>query len=270
MAFSVIIPARYQSSRLPGKPLLDIGGMSMLQRVYQQACKSDAEQVYIATDHDLIFVHAQGFCDQVIMTRKDHPTGTDRLQEVTAQLGMDEQHVVVNVQGDEPLIPPELINKVAYNLQEHAQAAIATLAEPIEHSDQVFDANAVKLVRNALGMAMYFSRAPLPWDRQWQGVASKSKKMPTNSLNCGPDGLNYLRHIGLYAYRVGFLHRYVTWPQSSNEALESLEQLRALHHGEQIHVDIAPNGMPAGVDTMADLERMRVYVATQESEVNGG
>jgi 3-deoxy-manno-octulosonate cytidylyltransferase (CMP-KDO synthetase) len=256
MAFTVVIPARFHSSRLPGKPLLDVAGLSMLQRVYQQACKSDATQVYIATDHMDIVNHANGFCDKVIMTRDDHLTGTDRLQEVVAYLSLPNDHIVVNVQGDEPLIPPHLINQVANNLQKYAHAAIATLAEPIDDVEQVFDANAVKLVRDAHNMAMYFSRAPLPWDRSWN----------TSGLKVMANKDAYLRHIGLYAYRVGFLHRYVTWPQASYEALESLEQLRALHHGERIHVDLAPGGMPAGIDTPEDLTRMREFLTTQGLE----
>ena len=255
MAFTVVIPARFHSSRLPGKPLLDLGGLSMLQRVYQQACKSDASQVYIATDHLDIVNHAKGFCDKVIMTREDHVTGTDRLQEVVEYLSLPDDHIVVNVQGDEPLIPPRLINQVAGNLQKYAHAAIATLAEPIDDIEQVFDANAVKLVRDALNMAMYFSRAPLPWNRSWN----------KSDLNLVAKDV-YLRHIGLYAYRVGFLHRYVTWPQASYESLESLEQLRALHHGERIHVDLAPGGMPAGVDTKEDLARIREFLTSQSQE----
>ena len=255
MAFSVVIPARFHSSRLPGKPLLDLGGLSMLQRVYQQACKSDASQVYIATDHMDIVKHAQGFCDKVIMTREDHATGTDRLQEVVQYLALPNDHIVVNVQGDEPLIPPHLINQVANNLQQHSHAAIATLAEHIGDIEQVFDVNAVKLVRDAANMAMYFSRAPLPWNRDWNTTG-------TNVVHKDA----YLRHIGLYAYRVGFLHRYVTWPQASYETLESLEQLRALHYGEHIHVDLAPEGMPSGIDTLEDLARMRDFLAAQPLE----
>ena len=255
MAFSVVIPARFHSSRLPGKPLLNLGGLSMLQRVYQQACKSGASQVYIATDHTDIENHAKEFCDKVIMTREDHATGTDRLQEVVKYLALPDDHIVVNVQGDEPLIPPNLINLVANNLQQHSNASIATLAEPIIDTAQVFDANAVKLVRNAANMAMYFSRAPLPWDRSWSEVGAKLMQKDV-----------YLRHIGLYAYRVGFLHRYVTCPQASYEILESLEQLRALHHGESIHVDLAPEGMPAGVDTYEDLIHMREYLAAMALE----
>ena len=255
MAFSVIIPARFYSSRLPGKPLLDLGGTTMLERVYQQACKSEASQVYIATDHINIENHAKEFCDKVIMTRESHVTGTDRLQEVVAHLALPDDHIVVNVQGDEPLIPPHLINQVANNLEQYADVSIATLAEPIEDISQVFDANAVKLVRNAANMAMYFSRAPLPWDRRWNDTDTKRV---TEDI--------YLRHIGLYAYRVGFLHRYVAWPQASYETLESLEQLRALHHGESVHVDLAPEGMPAGVDTYEDLIHMRKFLASMALE----
>jgi len=251
MAFSVVIPARFQSSRLPGKPLMDLGGLSMLERVYQQACKSGASQVYIATDHLDIMNHAKGFCDHVIMTREDHLTGTDRLQEVVEHLGLPDDHIVVNVQGDEPLIPPKLIDQVANNLQLFSNASIATLAEQVNDVEQVFDPNAVKLVRNAANMAMYFSRAPLPWDRSWGEAQSNVLQSDV-----------YLRHIGLYAYRVGFLHRYVTWSQAEYESLESLEQLRALHHGEGIHVDLAPQGMPGGVDTPEDLARMREFLAS--------
>ena len=185
------------------------------------------------------------------MTRENHVTGTDRLQEVVAHLALPDDHIVVNVQGDEPLIPPHLINQVANNLEQYADVSIATLAEPIEDISQVFDANAVKLVRNAANMAMYFSRAPLPWDRRWNDTGTKRV---TEDI--------YLRHIGLYAYRVGFLHRYVAWPQASYETLESLEQLRALHHGESVHVDLAPEGMPAGVDTYEDLINMRKFLAS--------
>ena len=255
MAFSVVIPARFHSSRLPGKPLLDLGGTSMLERVYQQACKSDASQVYIATDHMDIVRHANGFGATVIMTREDHVTGTDRLQEVARHLALPDDYIVVNVQGDEPFIPPHLINQVADNLQQYAKASIATLAEPIDDIEQVFDANAVKVVRNAANMAMYFSRAPLPWNRSWH--KTMTKQLQKNA---------YLRHIGLYAYRVGFLHRYVNWPQANYEHLESLEQLRALHYGESVHVDLAPEGMPAGIDTPEDLMRVREFLTTSSLE----
>ena len=180
------------------------------------------------------------------MTRQDHSTGTDRLQEVAQKMAWPEDHLVVNVQGDEPFIPPSLINQVAHNLKQYPSASIATLAEAIDDIEQVFDANAVKIVRNADNMAMYFSRAPLPWNRNWNQVDTKAIKKHA-----------YLRHIGLYAYRVGFLHRYVNWPQTNYESLESLEQLRALHHGETIHVDLAHTGMPAGIDTPEDLMRVR-------------
>lgn len=250
MSFCVVIPARYHSSRLPAKPLVDICGMSMLERVYAQACKSNAKRVYIATDHAQIYDHAITFCENVIMTREDHATGTDRLEEVVTHLKLKPEEVVVNVQGDEPLIPPELINQVAENLISQGQSSIATLAEKIETIQQLQDPNAVKLVRNAANMAMYFSRAPIPWDRNWS-VQSANELLD--------DG--YLRHIGLYAYRVEFLKRYVTWPQANAESLESLEQLRALHHGEMIHVEIAKAAMPGGVDTIEDLALMRKHVA---------
>jgi 3-deoxy-manno-octulosonate cytidylyltransferase (CMP-KDO synthetase) len=256
MSFTVVIPARYHSSRLPGKPLLDLGGQSMLQRVYGQACKSQAQRVVIATDNTQIQRHAKTFCDQVLMTRIDHPSGTDRLQEAVSLLALEDDHMVVNVQGDEPLIPPTLIDQVAYNLKHYSQAAIATLAEAIVDPSQVFNPHVVKVVCNRAGFALYFSRAPVPWRQGWLNCQQQAVVEDILSL----DQTIYLRHVGLYAYRVDFLHRFVSWPQVPIETHESLEQLRALYEGELIHVDIAIDKMMPGVDTPNDLEKIRAFL----------
>lgn len=246
--FSVIIPARYASTRLPGKPLLSLANKPMIQHVYEKAIQSQAEQVVIATDDERIFQCAQGFGADVVMTSPDHSSGTDRLQEVVTKLNLDSDDIVVNVQGDEPMIPPCLIDQVARNLASHPSAGIATLCEPIDEVETVFNPNAVKVVFDQQGFANYFSRAPIPWSRD-----CFSQEPP-----CLPSGVSYFRHIGIYAYRVAFLHRYVSWTDSQIEKTECLEQLRALSNGIRIHVDIALESPPAGIDTEEDLQRLRV------------
>ncbi len=240
--YTVVIPARFASQRLPGKPLVDIHGKPMIQRVYEQAQKSGAQRIVIATDHHAIYSAAKSMGAEVLMTRDDHPSGTDRLQEVAERLGLSDEHRIVNVQGDEPLIPPELIDQVALNLANHADAAIATLSTPIDNDEECHNRNAVKVVTDHQGYALYFSRATLPWDRSEQWLRG---------------GDFWHRHLGIYAYRVGFLHRYVQWPPAPLERLECLEQLRALYNGVKIHVDTARAKPPAGVDTEEDLERVR-------------
>jgi len=249
MSFTVIIPARYASSRLPGKPLLDIAGKPMIQHVYEQAKKSAAQRVVVATDDSRIFEVAQGFGAEVIMTSADHPSGTDRLEEVVQKLGLQDDERVVNVQGDEPLVPPSLINQVAKNLADNPDAGISTLCEQIEQVDLVFNPNVVKVVFNQQGFANYFSRAPIPWARESFGEHKQQ--------NILPEGADYFRHIGIYAYKVSFLKNYVTWPPSMTEKVECLEQLRALSNGVGIHVELALETPPAGVDTAEDLERLR-------------
>ena len=248
--FSVIIPARFGSSRLPGKPLLDLGGKTVLQRVYEQACQSDAKEVIIATDDERIRKVAGTFADQVIMTSSDHESGTDRLQEVAKNIALSDDAIVVNVQGDEPLIPPAVINQVAENLAE-AEASIATLCEPITDEATAFDPNAVKVVFNRHGIALYFSRAPIPWNRD------------TFAAGAGqlPERMNLYRHIGIYAYRVSFLHDFVAWGPCPLEQTECLEQLRAMWHGHRIHVEQAVETPPTGIDTEADLEKVRALIA---------
>jgi 3-deoxy-manno-octulosonate cytidylyltransferase (CMP-KDO synthetase) len=247
MAFTVVIPARYGSTRLPGKPLQQIHGKSMVQRVWEQASLSQAETVVIATDDVRIFDVARAFGAQACMTSAEHPSGTDRLQQVAEALALPLNHIVVNVQGDEPLIPPLVINQVAENLGKHEQAGIATLCEEIHSIEDLTNPNVVKVVSDAHGMALYFSRAPIPWPRD--AFMQGQETMPLAGT--------WYRHIGIYAYRTGFLHQFVSWPPAPQERLESLEQLRALHNRVQIHVDIAKQRVPGGVDTQDDLAHVR-------------
>ncbi|PYC24639.1 3-deoxy-manno-octulosonate cytidylyltransferase [Aquipseudomonas alcaligenes] len=245
--FTVVIPARYASSRLPGKPLQDIAGKPMIQHVWEQAKKSSAARVVVATDDVRILEACQGFGAEVLMTRVDHNSGTDRLAEVATQLGLAADAIVVNVQGDEPLIPPAIIDQVAANLAANPQAGIATLAEPIEDVQALFNPNVVKVVSDKSGLALTFSRAPIAWARD-------SFARNRDAL---PEGVPYRRHIGIYAYRAGFLHDFVAWGPCWLEDTECLEQLRALWHGVRIHVADALEAPPAGVDTPEDLERVR-------------
>ncbi len=245
--FTVVIPARFGSSRFPGKPLKLIAGKPMVQHVWEQARKSAAQRVVVATDDARIFEACQGFGAEVLMTRDDHNSGTDRLAEVAAQLGLAADAIVVNVQGDEPLIPPALIDQVAANLAAHPEAGIATLAEAIDDVEALFNPNVVKVVADLTGLALTFSRAPLPWARD--ALAQSREALPA--------GVPYRRHIGIYAYRAGFLHDFVSWGPCWLEDTEALEQLRALWHGVRIHVADAVQTPPPGVDTPEDLERVR-------------
>ena len=246
-AFTVVIPARFASTRLPGKPLQEIAGKPMIQHVWEQACKSSAQQVVVATDDPRIVEACVAFGAQVLLTRVDHNSGTDRLAEVASQLGLAADAIVVNVQGDEPLIPPAIIDQVAANLAGHPEAGIATLAEPIEDVQALFNPNVVKVSSDISGLALTFSRAPLPWARD--ALAQDRNMLPA--------GVGYRRHIGIYAYRAGFLHDFVAWGPCQLEDTECLEQLRALWHGVRIHVADALQSPPAGVDTAEDLERVR-------------
>ncbi|WP_017937806.1 3-deoxy-manno-octulosonate cytidylyltransferase [Zestomonas thermotolerans] len=246
-AFTVVIPARYASTRLPGKPLQDIAGKPMVRHVWEQARKSRAERVVIATDDARIVEACQAFGAEVLLTREDHNSGTDRLAEVASRLELPGDAIVVNVQGDEPLIPPAIIDQVAANLATHPEAGIATLAEPIEEVAALFNPNVVKVVTDRNGLALTFSRAPLPWARD--AFAASRDQLPA--------GIPYRRHIGIYAYRAQFLHDFVAWGACWLESCESLEQLRALWHGVRIHVADALEAPPTGVDTAEDLERVR-------------
>lgn len=249
MGFIVIIPARYASSRLPGKPLMDIAGKPMIEHVWRRARESGADDVYIATDHSIIAEVATDFGAKVCMTHDNHESGTDRLQEAVSQLQLGDEQVVVNVQGDEPLIPPAVIDQVAGLMD--AGAEMATLYETITEAAQVFDPHCVKLVSDNNGEALYFSRAPVPWYRD--GFAD-GKTLPA--------GVSYKRHVGIYAYRAGLLNRFVNWPVSELESVEKLEQLRAMSHGVRIKVAKACTHIPAGVDTIEDLEAAEAILAS--------
>lgn len=247
MSFKVVIPARYASTRLPGKPLADIAGRPMVVRVIEAARRSGASEVWVATDDERIRTAVEAHSHQALMTRSDHPSGTDRIAEVAAQLGWGDDEIVVNVQGDEPLIDPSLVARVARALEEDPAAAIATACHPIREAEEFFNPNVVKVALDGAGRAHYFSRAPIPYARD--AFAQRQDILP--------EGFPAQRHIGLYAYRVSFLRCYGALPPAPTEQWESLEQLRALWHGYAIRVVQCEQAPPAGVDTPEDLERVR-------------
>lgn len=242
--FRVVVPARMASTRLPGKPLLEIAGKPMVEHVVNQARQSSAAQVIVATDDARVAKTVSQCGAEAMLTSQAHATGTDRITEVANRLGWQDQDVVVNVQGDEPLIPPETINQVA-ELLLNSSADAATLAEPITALSDVFNPNIVKVVWDTNGRALYFSRAPIPWDR--------------SSFGNDPQTLDrgWHRHIGIYAYRVSALRTFVELPPSDLERTESLEQLRIMENGLSIVVATAVADVPGGIDTADDLERVR-------------
>lgn len=241
--FRIVIPARYGSTRLPGKPLLPLAGRPMIAHVCERALEA-TPAVVVATDDQRIVDAVAGLPVKAMLTRSDHASGTERIAEVAERLGWSEEEAVVNLQGDEPLMTAALIGELAAVLHQ-GQATVATLAAPITAAAEVFDPNVVKTVLDRHGDALYFSRAPIPWYRDH--FASE----PELSPDCV-----WLRHIGIYGYTVGFLRRYVAWPASPLEAIEALEQLRILWHGERIRVIRVAAAPPAGVDTGADLRRV--------------
>jgi 3-deoxy-manno-octulosonate cytidylyltransferase (CMP-KDO synthetase) len=247
VTFHVLIPARFASTRLPGKALADLGGKPMVVRVAERARASGASRVVIATDDSRIADAARAHGAEAVMTSAAHPTGTDRLAEAASLLALRDDEVVVNVQGDEPLLEPALMRRVADVLAARADAAIATACHPIERIDEVFNPNIVKVALDARNGALYFSRAPIPWARAAFGAVP-----PTL-----PAGLPLYRHYGLYAYRVAFLRLFPTLAPSPLEVFEALEQLRALWHGHRIVVEIAAGTPAPGVDTPEDLVRVR-------------
>ena len=246
VCFKVVIPARYGSVRLPGKPLLNIAGKPMIAHVCERAQEADADEIIVATDDGRIFQAVSDLGIKVVMTRPDHQSGTERIAEVARQCGWTDDQISVNLQGDEPLISPAYIREVAMALANQKSAGIATLAAKILDHEEIFNLNAVKVVLNNAGYALYFSRAPIPWERD---AFTSSGGKPSGKLP-------YLRHIGLYAYTVGFLKRYCLWDASLLESVESLEQLRILWHGEAIRVKIVDKTPLAGVDTKEDLIRV--------------
>lgn len=249
MDFKVVIPARYASSRLPKKPLLDIAGKPMVVHVVEQALLSGAETVVVATDHEEIAQAVRQYGYQAAMTREDHTSGTDRIAEVAQQLGWADQTIVVNVQGDEPLISPHLIQEVALNLAQHAEASIATACHPIHDKASMLNPNIVKVVIDSQGHAIYFSRAPIPYARD---AFALNQDVPV--------AMPVYRHIGIYAYRAAFLKAYAGLQPAAIEQFEALEQLRALWHGYKISVAVTQHAPAAGVDTHADLEYVRTII----------
>jgi len=244
--FKVVIPARYGSSRLPGKPLLHLAGKPMVLHVCDRAKAAGATQVVVATDDERILDSVLNYGFDAVMTRPDHESGTERLAEVAQIYQWNKDDIIVNLQGDEPLIPAEYISLVADSLAQQTVAGIATLAAEISSVEDVFNPNAVKVVLDKLNYALYFSRAAIPWDRD------KFQQLDAVSIKKG----TYLRHIGMYAYRVSFLQRYIQWEASALEKVEMLEQLRILWQGEKILVAKVDKAPEAGVDTAEDLLRV--------------
>ena len=248
--FKVVIPARYASSRLPGKPLIKIAGMTMIEHVYRRALGSGAEDVVIATDDERIFQTAKNFNAHVCMTSPDHASGTDRISEVVDQMEWADDVIVVNLQGDEPLMESSLVRQVAHDLSVMDEASITTVCAPIQTTAELFDPHIVKVVMDQSGYAMLFSRAPIPWDRDAFTVTTEEL----------PDTVQHYRHIGLYAYRAGFLSQYSGMSPCVLEQSESLEQLRAMWYGARIHVSVTDHLPPPGIDTDADLKAIEAIL----------
>jgi 3-deoxy-manno-octulosonate cytidylyltransferase (CMP-KDO synthetase) len=250
-AFRVVIPARYAATRLPGKALMPLGGRPIVQWVHERACAAGAVQVLIATDDERIMSAAQSFGAEAVMTAASHASGTDRIAEIARTRRWPATDIIVNVQGDEPLMPPALIRQVAQLLAAHPAAAIATLASPLAAVSEFLDPNTVKVVSDASGRALYFSRAPIPWSRDGANAGIDSQRQLTLAR----------RHLGIYAYRVAALLELAALPVSALEGIEKLEQLRALEAGFDIRVDEACEPPGPDVNTLADLERVRAQTA---------
>ena len=260
MKFTVLIPARLASTRLPDKPLADIAGKPMVVHVAARAAQSGAAQVVVACDDSRIAQACAAHGVQTVLTRRDHASGSDRLAEACTLLGLSGEDMVVNVQGDEPLIDPELVRRVALLLAERSDCVMSTAAHPLTDVADYLNPNVVKVVLDAAGRALYFSRAPIPWWRDGAGAGSGAMplSLPASLPTPAP-----LRHLGLYAYRAGFLRQFPALPPAALEETEALEQLRVLWHGHRIAVHVAPHGPGPGVDTPADLARVRaIFAAT--------
>jgi len=254
VSFTVLVPARLASTRLPNKPLADIAGLPMVVRVAQRASQSNALRVVVAADDASIVSACKSHGVEAILTRQDHPSGTDRLAEACEQLGLDGDDIIVNVQGDEPLIDPALIDAVASVLALHPEAAMSTATHEIDSLDDFLNPNVVKVVLDAQGNALYFSRAPIPWWRD----GSVNRAPPSALPSPAP-----LRHIGIYGYRAGFVRKFPSLPPAPVEATEALEQLRALWHGHRIAVHVAHAAPGPGIDTPEDLARVRALFASK-------
>ena len=257
MSYTVLIPARLASTRLPGKPLADIAGLPMVVRVAQRAALAGVVRCVVAADDESIVAACAQHGIEAILTRKDHPSGSDRLAEACVLLGLTGDDVVVNVQGDEPLIDPALIDAVAKLLRTRPEASMGTAAHPIGSLSDYRNPNVVKVVCDAKGLASYFSRAPIPFSRDHADEAWWDTAAP----KAGHAGFTPLRHIGIYSYKAGFLREFPQLLPAPTEAMEQLEQLRALWHGHRIAVHITPDAPGAGVDTPEDLERVRAVFA---------
>ena len=266
LRFKAVVPARFASTRLPGKPLLDLGGKPMVVRVAERALQSGAEEVCVATDHPDVAAAVREHGMQVVMTRADHPTGTDRLAEVVAIKNWSDDTLLVNVQGDEPLIDPALLAQTARQLADSG-AAIATVGHAIHRLEEFFNPNVVKLVCRADGDALYFSRAPMPWPRDAFAALRVAHGGALPQEGDLPKGVQAVRHVGLYAYRASFLRAYAGLAPAPLEAIESLEQLRALHHGYRISVAISDALPAAGVDTPEDAHKMQAYFSGKKDSV---
>ncbi len=251
MEFYVVIPARYASTRLPGKPLCNIAGKPMIQHVYERARESDAERVIIATDDERIQAVAEAFGAEVCMTSSNHPSGTDRLAEVLDVLACSDEQIIINLQGDEPLMPAALINQTAENLANNSAASVATLCKPLTNCAALFDRHCVKVTLDQNGYALYFSRSAIPWPGADYSAASESL----------PEGADYFSHIGLYGYRAKFIKAYVTWSTCPHEKVESLEQLRVLWHGHKIHVGVTDQYLGLSVDTKEELTKLEAIMS---------
>lgn len=251
--FSVVIPARMASFRLPNKPLVDLAGLPMVVRVAQRAAQSGADQVVVACDDPRILEACQRHGVHALMTRSDHPSGTDRIAEAARLMALPDAAVIVNVQGDEPMIDPGHIRSVAQCLSLDAECDMATLAHPIESQADFRNPNIVKVVLNAKQQALYFSRAAIPW---WRDAPLDAPGFKSGQA---------LRHVGLYAYRCGFLQTYANWSASTLEQVEALEQLRVLDRGHRIAVHVASTSSGIGVDTPEDLERVRRLLSQNPS-----
>jgi 3-deoxy-manno-octulosonate cytidylyltransferase (CMP-KDO synthetase) len=245
--FRVVIPARYASSRLPGKPLADIAGKPMVVRVIEAAGQSGASEIWVATDDSRVAAAVEAHGGRAVMTREDHASGTDRIAEVADRFGWSDSSIVVNVQGDEPLIDPKLVAQVAQALATDAGASMATAGFPLADADEMFNPSVVKVVADGAGRALYFSRAPIPWNRD----------AFAESRDVLPQGFSPWRHVGIYAYRVAFLRRFGQMAPAPIEQWESLEQLRALWYGERVSIVRCEHAPAAGVDTQADLDVVR-------------
>ena len=256
-AFKIVIPARFASSRLPGKPLRLLAGKPMLQHVHERAQASGAQEIVVATDDGRIATAAANFGADVCLTSTAHTSGTERLSEVVTTRGWSDEDIIVNLQGDEPLMSPALVNQVAIDLSTHAAAAITTLAYPLKASENETDPHIVKVVLDREGYALYFSRAPIPWHRD-----------PLETGSGLPGANPMLHHIGMYAYRAHFLRNYNYLEPSPLEVFEKLEQLRALWYGLKIHVGIAETVPVPGVDTEADLARVEQMLSSSDKKIS--